>query len=507
MRKKNSVKNFITSTIPFIILIFLGFWKVNVWQNSLDADIYALNQLFFQLFAYLSLAEAGIGALVLKEYYRLFVEKNEEEICIYYTLSKRMLRKVCCVILAIGIFLSFFLKYLAKDNHLSMIYMQKIFLLFLAKSLVEYFMFSPRFVLQADQKMYKINLQMNYYKILENVLETVLIMKGVSYASVLVMSFFLRIVMNFHLNRIIFREYPWLKEVKHTKQMKIRGMQHVFIYKIVSVIHENVDLLLISSFVNPLSVIIYSNYKYITKYINDMIYQVGGAITSSLGNLLNEEKNEQGFYTYEMINTMFYFMAAFLTVTLTFCINSFMEIWVGPGKLFDTLSLACIMFLFFHNIVRRPQYILKDIFGLYKELQMVSVAEAIINLLLSFVLVQNYGIAGVLVASVVATFATNFWYFPLLLYQKIFQKRPWLDMGKYFLTGGVTIGAIILSHWLYPTISSAEYISWFLQSLLYAFIVFGVLCLTFYSLFKSFRRLTHQCSEMIFKGIRRRKIV
>ena len=503
MRKENSIKNFITSTIPFVILIFLGFWKVNVWQNSLDADVYALNQLFFQLFAYLSLAEAGIGALVLKEYYRLFVDDNKEEICVYYTLSKRMLRKVCLVIMGIGIVLSFFLNYFANDNQLSLAYMQKIFVLFLAKSLVEYFMFSPRFVLQADQKLYKINLQMNFYKILEGILETILIMVGISYASVLVMSLVLRIVMNFHLNRIVFREYPWLREVKDTKQLKISGMHHVFIYKIVSVVHENVDLVLISSFVNPLSVIIYSNYKYITKYLNDMLYQVGSSITSSLGNLLNAEKNEQGFHTYEMINSMFYFMASFLTIALTFCINSFIEIWVGSGKLFEPVSLACMMFLFFHGVVRRPQYILKDIFGLYKELQMVSVAEAVINLVLSFVLVQNYGITGVLIASVVATLATNFWYFPLLLYRRIFAKSLWLDVAKYILTSGVTVGILALSFWLYPSISSSGYIVWFLQSAIYAIVVLIILFIVFYSVFKSFRRLVHQCLEMVFRVVKK----
>ena len=503
MRKENSLKNFITSTIPFIILIFLGFWKVNVWQNSLDEDIYAMNQLFFQLFAYLSLAEAGIGALVLKEYYRLFVEDNKEEICIYYTLSKQMLRKVCYAIMMLGFGLSFFLKYLANDNQLSLVYMQKIFLLFLVKSLVEYFMFSPRFVLQSDQKLYKINLQMNFYKILESVLETVLIMIGISYASVLLMSIALRVLMNLHLNRIIYREYPWLKEVKNTKEFKISGMQHVFIYKIVSVIHENVDLLLISSFVNPLSVIIYSNYKYITKYLNDMLYQVGSSITSSLGNLLNAEKNEQGFHTYEMINTMFYFMASFLTISLTFCINSFIEIWVGSGKLFEPFSLACMMFLFFHGIVRRPQYILKDIFGLYKELQMISIAEAVINLVMSFVLVQRYGIAGVLFASVVATLTTNFWYFPLMLYRKIFNKNLWLDIAKYFSTGVITIGVLVISFLFYPRISSGGYIIWFIQSALYAVVVLIVLFMVFYVMFKSFRRLFHQCLGMVFQHVKR----
>lgn len=497
MRKENSIKNFITSTVPFIILIFLGFWKVNVWQNSLEADVYALNQLFFQLFAYLSLAEAGIGALVLKEYYRLFVTEDREEICVYYTLSQKMLRQVCGVIMALGIVLSFFLKFLTNGNQLTLMYMQQVFFLFLAKSLVEYFMFAPRFVLQADQKLYKINIQMNIYKIVEGVLETVLIMVGVSYAAVLIGSFLLRIVMNWHLNRIVFKEYPWLHTVKDTGDKKISGMQHVFIYKIVSVIHENVDVLLISTFVNPISVIIYSNYKYITKYLNDMLYQVGSSITSSLGNLLNAEKNEQGYYSYEMISTMFYFMASFLTVALTFCINPFIELWVGSDKIVDNISLACMMFLFYHGVVRRPQYILKDIFGLYKELQAVSIAEGVINLGLSFLLVHKYGITGVLVASVVATLLTNFWYFPLLLYKKIFNKKMWLDIAKYLVITAITVGLLAVSIAFYPSISAGGYIIWFLQSAVYAVIVLILLFVIFYVTFQSFRRLVHQCLDMI----------
>ena len=338
---------------------------------------------------------------------------------------------------------------------------------------------------------------MNIYKIIEGVLETVLIMVGISYATVLIGSFFLRILMNWHLNRIVFKEYPWLQTVKDTKGKKISGMQHVFIYKIVSVIHENVDVLLISTFVNPISVIIYSNYKYITKYLNDMLYQVGSSITSSLGNLLNAEKNEQGYYSYEMINTAFYFMASFLTIALTFCINPFISMWVGEDKIVDNISLACMMFLFYHGVVRRPQYILKDIFGLYKELQLVSIAEGVINLVLSFLLVHDYGITGVLIASVVATLLTNFWYFPLLLYKKIFNKKMWLDIGKYLLTTVITVGMLAISIAFYPSVSAEGYVIWFLQSAVYAVLVLIILFVIFYVTFQSFRRLVHQCLDMV----------
>lgn len=503
MRKSNSLKNFITSTVPFIILIFLGFWKVNVWQSTLEEDVYALNQLFFQIFAYLSLAEAGIGALVLKEYYKLFIDEDRETIRIYFTLSKKMLRKVCYIIMAAGIVVSFFLPALSKGNDLSLHYMQKIFILFLISSLVEYFMFSPRFVLQADQKLYKLNIQMNLYKIAESVMGTLLIMYGISYEAVLVATIFLRIVMNLHLNQIVYKEYPWLKPVKDTKGIKIRGMQHVLIYKVVSVVYENADLLIISSFISPLMVIIYSNYKYITKYITDLLYQVGNALTSSLGNLLNTEHDEHTFYTYEMINTMFYFIACFLTVALGYCINSFIVIWVGKDKLFDSFSLVCVLFIFYHTIVRRPQYILKDIFALYKELQAVSVAETILNIGLSLVLVFKFGVQGVLGATVISTLLTNFWYFPKYLYKKVFDKKPWLDLCKYI--GCILLVAVLLlgSQAFLPNISSTGYISWFVQSCIYSLGVLAVLTVIFSLIFKSFRRLLVQCWDMVLGIVRR----
>ena len=506
MRKSNSLKNFLTSTVPFIILIFLGFWKINVWQHSLDEDIYAINQLFFQIFAYLSLAEAGIGALVQKEYYKLLIDEDRDTICIYYTLSKKMLRNVCYVIATLGFVISFFLPYLTNGNQLSTAYMQKIFALFLAKSLVEYFMFSPRFVLQADQKIYKINIQMNLYKIAEGVAETLLIMYGVSFEMVLIATFILRVVMNLHLNRIIFKEYPWLKDVKDTKGMKIRGMQHVFIYKIVSVIYENVDILLISTFVNPISVIIYSNYKYITKYLSDMIYMVGSSITSSMGNLLYSGDAEHSKNTYEMISTLFYFIAAFLTIALGFCMNSFIAIWVGKEKIFDTLSFMCILFMFFHSVVRRPQYILKDIFALYKELQVVSIAESVLNLGLSILLVKQYGITGVLSATVISTLLTNFWYFPVYLYKRVFKCRPWLDFCKYGFVAALVVIILKLSYVFVPGISSSGYISWFVTSCIYSVIVFVVLTVIFAVCFKSFRRLLLQCRDMFASVLKKGEI-
>lgn len=496
MRTKNSVLNFLTSIIPFITFVILGFLKVHVWQDSLDPNVYALNQLFFQVFAYLSIAEAGIGALVQKEYYKLLIDEDQETICKYYTLSKRMLRNVCYIIMICGFITSFFLKYLAKGNDLSQRYMQQVFLLFLVKSLVEYFMFAPRFVLTADQKMYKINFQLYFYKILETVLETVLIYIGFSYVFVLLCSIILRIIMNLRLNNMVAKEYPWLHAVKDVGDLKIKGMQHVFIFKIASALQENIGALLISSFVNPISVIIYTNYKYITKYINDFVYQLGTAITSSLGNLLYGNDKNKGYETYEMVNTMFYFIASFLTISIGFCINSFIIIWVGKDKVLSNFGLFCMLFVFFHNIARRPLFILKDVFALYKELQFISILEAIITVVLSFGFVK-YGIHGILFANVLAILVTNFFYLPVAIYKYVFNRFPGVDFAKYLFSVITIIIFLAISMKFIPQISSTGIFTWFVGACVYSLVVLIVLSSVFFVFLKSFRELCFRAVSFI----------
>ncbi len=490
MRTKNSIFNFITSIVPFAIFVVLGFVRVGVWQDKMDENIYALNQLFFQIFAYLSIAEAGIGALIQKKYYELLANKDQALICQYYTLSKRMLRKVCYVIIGSGVVVSFFLKSLANDNSLALHYMQLVFLLFLIKSLVEYFLFSPRFLLTADQKLYKMNLQNYGYKIAESLLEIFLIYFGVSYILVLCVSIVLRVIMNLHLNQIVFREYPWLKEKTPGEDVQLKGMSHILVYKVVSAIHENAGALLISAFINPISVIIYTNYKYITKYLTDFIYQVGVAVTASLGNLLNEGDQKKAYDTFEMINTMFYFIASFLTLALTLCINPFITVWVGADKLLDELSLLCILFVFFHGIARRPLYVLKDVCVLYKELQPISILEAVLTIGLSLLFIHlDMGIQGIVLAAALALLISNFIPFPIIVYKKIFNRFPWLDFKKYFINVLMIVILYGISLILPFGVSSSGFIMWFLTSCVAAVVLLSILFVLNFCLFKSFRLL------------------
>ena len=203
MRQKNSIKNIISTIIPYFVLTLLGFFRVRAYLDTLGQDIYSLNQLFFQIFSYISIVEAGAGALVTQLYYKALVDKDKDKINIIYTSSKYTLRKIAVIILAIGIGVSFFLNFLT-NNGLSLQYMQIAFILYLVRSVLEYLMLSPRFILQADQKIYKINAMLNIYKLAEIIIEIILLEIGVDYLMILAGTIVIRTVSYYFTNRRIF---------------------------------------------------------------------------------------------------------------------------------------------------------------------------------------------------------------------------------------------------------------------------------------------------------------
>lgn len=506
MRKLNSIKNFITNFLPFVLITLLGFYKLRVFKYVLGDEIYALNQVFFQIFAYLSMAEAGVGAIVQKEYYKLFAEKDQASICKYYALSKYKLKKITGIMLGLGVVISFFLKLLTKGNSLPLWYMQLVFVLFLVKNCVDYLMFSPRFVLQADQKIYKINILYNMFRVIETVVEILCIFAGFDFLLILLVGIFVRYIMNWCINRRVFKEYPWLKEDKAFEDLQLSGMGSALLHKLTGAVHDNTDALILSTFVSPITTIIYTNYNYIVKTLNDCIYTFTSSILASLGNAMYAEDNEHRFLVFRKVNYIYLFISSAVCCILFTAMNSFIEIWMGKDSLIDYGAFILLLLCTFHNIARKPLYMLRDVFAMFKETQVNVIAEMIINLVLSLILVGPYKIAGILFATLISMLLTNFWYFPLLFYKQKFKKNVFLYFYDYLLSMIVSVVICIASNYFIGVIHFSNFIYWGVFCLFYACIVGVILVIANTILFKEFRMLLKDVLSMVknvLEGIRK----
>lgn len=502
MRKENSLKNILTNVIPYLVLTILGFLRLRVLLDKLGVEIYALNQLFIQIFAYISLAEAGLGTLITQLYYKHLVNNNKEKINEVYTSSTRILKNISIIMLSIGFIISFALNLLTK-NSLSLIYMQIVFMLYVFRSAMEYMMFAPRFVLIADQKAYKINLSINIYKILEILIEIAILQFYQNYAVILISSIIIRFFSYYIANKIAFKQYPWLHKTSST--IKISGMGSVIAHKLSGTVYNNTDILLISTFLTPLEVTIYSSYNYIIKFINDLIYMLASSITASMGNVLYKENLEKQFNIFEKINSIFIFLAMTLCIIVYWSINSFIKLWIGADKIIEQAALVLIIFTLYMIIAIRPFLLIRDVKALYKESRTIAVLEALINIILSIILIKNFGITGGVFSTAIATLLTTDIFYPIFIYKKIFNISYIKYFTKLILSILISIIICYFSQYINVLNNINNYFIWFLYSAVYGLFIVTIIFTINYIFSIYFRAISNEFIKTIFYKLRRNK--
>ena len=484
MRINNSFKNLITNIIPFIIIGFLGFVRVKFFVLYLGDEISSINQLFYNILAYLSLAEGGIGMFVVQKYYKCLINDDKEKINILHSTAKSFFVKVAYFILLSGFVLSFFLTFFTNTS-ISNCYLQLVFMLFLFKNVIDYFMYAPRLIIEADQKLYKINVWINLIRILEIIAEIILVYLGYNYLVILIPGIFIRIIINLIINKKIYKLYPWIEDKKIYNKADIKGMNNLINQKISGLIYSNTDILIVSTFLEPVSVIVYSSYNYVTKYLYDIGYMIAQAISSSMGNVLHKEKVNDQFNIFEEVNILFYFIASLFTSLFLILINPFINLWMGEKYYMSRVGIYLIAAIMFFNIARRTILMTKDNLGLFKETKNVILLEAILNLLFSIILINFIGLSGVLLATVLSTMITSFWYIPYFIYKNYFKRNFFTYYFEYLIS--LVVCYIISFFFKMPVVDN--YFIWLVWAIIYGIIVLILLFIVYYLLFSSFRRL------------------
>lgn len=484
MRTKNSIKNVLSNVILNLTIGILGFIKVKVFVNGLSEDIYSLNQLFYQIFSYIAITDLGVGLIINKNLYDAFAKDDKEKINKIYSTSKKFYGFIGLFMIAMSIILCFFIKYLTKAS-VSITYLKLIFLIFMVRNIIDYFYVSPRFVLEANQKMYKLNHFIRGIKILEVVIEIILVLLKVNYIFILIPGIIITIVINIFVNNKIFKEYPWLKDEKIFDVSYIRGTKDIIWQLIASLLNSNTDIILISTFINPVAVIIYTSYTYITKFIKDTINIVSSAITPSFANLIIKD-NDKSYEIFDELDIGFEFIASFVYIMLFCFLTSLIKFWIGEQYTVNMFTLFLFCMSLYQLISERAVIMTINAKGLFKEIKVATIMEAIINLSISLFLVNKVGISGVLLGTVISKFVTLI-YNPICIKKHIGMNNVYNYYFKYILC--LIYTCIITLIFSSIRLNIKTVIAWILFVVGYAILVFIVLFILYYCTFKSFRNI------------------
>ena len=485
MRTKNSFINFLANTGSYIINLILSFIARTIFIYVLSAEYLGVNGLFGNILSVLSLAELGIGTAMLFHMYKPVAEENEEEICKMMNLYRILYSVVAAVVALLGLALVPFLDVLIKDKP-DIEGLTVIYLLYLANTVCSYLWGYKRAIIDAHQKSYVGTLYTTAFQTIQFVLQIIVLLVFRNFIIYLVVQIACGILTNITVAHKADKMYPYLrkdrKSLPEKKQVKsiFKNMGAMSIHKLGDVVLNNTDSLIMSSFVGIISVGIYSNYLMISASINSALMGVLNATIASVGNLSATEDKEDVYRVFKVLEFLCFWMYSYVCVGMMIVYNPFMEAWAGDEYVFSLAIVFLFVFNFYISGMRKVVLIFRDVMGLYWYDRYKPIFEVVINLVVSIILAQYIGIAGVFLGTFVSVMSTCFWVEPLVVYKHGFKKKVSHYFGIFFKYTFIMFAVGGASYWVCSFIDMGGFLEVILKSVICTVLYNGVLLLLFY---------------------------
>ena len=455
MRTRYTMINMLVNIGGQILAMLLSFINRMVFIRCLSATYLGVNGLFTDVLSILNFAELGIGTAMVFSMYEPAARDDERKLAQLMNLYKWMYRAVAASVLLFGLVLLPFLPHFIKGGegieHITLIYM-----IYVLGSASSYLMSYKSSIYQAYQKGY-IRAGWNMVcELIKTILQTTVLLLTGNFILYLAVQQVVQFLPNIMVSRRANKEFPYLKEChelpeKEERNGILKNIGAMSMHKLAAIIVRNTDSLLMSSFIGLATVGVYSNYRLILNALNNLINRFSVAFSGSIGNLAALENSDWLYKVYKEMDFMFYVMSAYLTGGLMMLFNPFITLLFGGEYCFPMTTVVIIVVEFYISRMRQANLLFREAMGLFWNDRYKAVVESIINLVASLVLVQRYGVTGIVGGTIISTLCTCTWVEPYIFLKYGVQDEWRKKLRDYFaeylkrvlLTAAVSAAAVL----------------------------------------------------------------
>ena len=443
-RSEKSIKNLIVALVGQSIGLVISFVARIIFIKILGSEYLGLNGLFVNILSVLSLAELGIGEAITYSLYKPLAQNDIKKCQMLMQFYKKTYTIIGITILCLGIAITPFLNYFIKElPNISDIYF--IFILFVTNTAVSYFFSYKRNLIIADQKRYIATAYRYIFYAMLNIIQIVYLIIEKNYIGYLLIQISMTIIENLLISVKADKMYPYLKKNKkipldrETKGEIVKNTKAMMMHKIGGIIVSSTDNIIISKFVGIIEVGIYSNYYLITNALNIIYGQLYSSILASVGNLCIENNIEEQYLVYKRIDFLGFWIYSFSSICLICLLNPFIDIWIGSQYLFPFYVVLIITVNFYIYGMRKVNITFREATGMFYKDRWKAIIEAIINLIVSVILVKKLGVFGVLLGTFISSITVCVWVEPYILFKYVFKKKLIEYFKEYFKYTLITV--------------------------------------------------------------------
>lgn len=405
-RVDNAKRNAISGIINKVVLLLLPFVVRTVLLRKLGAEYLGLSSLFTSVLQVLNMAELGFSSAVTFSLYKPLAEKDTETVCAYLTFFRKTYKVIGVVVIIAGIILMPFTPYLVNGSYPADINLYVLFAMYIINTAFSYLFWGYKAVLlsavQKQRIISNIDTILGCIKSLLQLLVLVLFKNYYYYVMCLVIGTVLNNICVRYFADKLYPEYTRNALLASDKKKAIaKQVGGLAIGKLSNTARNSFDSIVLSLYCGLVDLAVYSNYYYIISTILGFITVLTEAIAAGIGDSVAVETCDKNYNDFKKFYFLFGWLGSWCTICMVCLYQPFMELWAGENLVVSdaTMFLFVIYFYILQSGQLRALY--SRAAGIWWEQRKLTIGEAILNLLLNFILGYYYGMQGILLATII----------------------------------------------------------------------------------------------------------
>lgn len=432
MSRSKAAANFVLSSFVVQILIVVsGLIVPPLMIKEYGSEVNGIVNTIKQLLTYFSVVSLGFGITAQVSLYKPLSDNNWYKINGILSATSRFFNRTGFVFLGIIIISAVLFPLVSKTDTSN----EVLFLLVIIYGIgaMSEFIFISKYkiLLAADQKQHILSKIQSQGLLVNTLISVVLILCHSSLLLVQLMAtltYLLRLLLTI---RYVKKKYAALDFKVTPNNQALNGKWTAFSYQIAVMINTYTPIIIVAFFCGFKNASVFSIYNMIFFSLTMITAIFSSGFSASFGNMMAKKEVlvlAKTFASFEFIfrNIMF----VVYTIALILVIP-FMRIYIksndGVTYVLPYLAIAFVL----HGIIkgmRVPFVTLVEAAGMFKQNNLLNIAEALLNVAISVVLVNSYGLMGVLIGGVISAMLRS------LLYVFFTQKHILFKIDfKYYL--------------------------------------------------------------------------
>lgn len=475
MKKQKFWLNIVSSYGVQIITTICSFILPRVFLSEYGSAVNGLVSSITQYLAVISLTDMGITVVVQSSLYKPLAEKDNDTISRILVSAQKFYSVIGIGLMVYSAALCIWYPNVINTKF-DALYIIGLIVILSIDSLAQYmFGITRSQLLNADQKKYVVSISSAVARILNTVICCLLVHYHASIHMVKLVSAIVFLINPVIYNWYVHKYYSVNWKIKYEKEpinQKWNGVaRHVSSY-----VFDNTDVLLLTAFAGLEKVSVYTVYNMVLKGINQLVSVISQVIQPMLGEYWarNEScKFAHYFFSYEWVmQTMGNFIFG-CTLTL---IVPFVQVYTSG---IDDANYVVPIFAVIVTLAGEAQFLrisygtVIGSVGHFKQTQSNYVVSAVMNLILSIILIRPFGLVGVAIPTLLASLYMYLWQ-GIYVYKSVLK----VSLRKFFVGGIKSLTIMIVGYvatspfYMYrPT-----YLGWFILAIINA-VIWGLVVL------------------------------